>query len=123
MAEIITDKSVLLSAWSRKRATFDIGDGREVGVTELSLTSRAAIQDAIKREVSDERVRAMVVAHGCDVFTDDDIDTLMTDTGRHKLEKASAFVLALSGLGADAVEDAAKNSESDRKHDSSSGSH
>ena len=96
--------------------------GTECTLRRLGLAGRRAYQDAVKDE-SGERAAAVLIAHGCTKYGDVEVrpgmvDEIWRDMDLDEAPEIAMRVLRISGLLPDAVEDAAKNSESAQSLDS-----
>ncbi|WP_455275133.1 hypothetical protein [Ralstonia thomasii] len=115
------NKGAILGAVHLKTETVDIpewGDGVSVIVTELSGVARDAYVarqgGSEKRTISQQQAELLIAAvvdeSGAPLFDESDIEMLRAQKAE-VIDRIAAVVVRINGLGATAVEDAAKNSE------------
>lgn len=103
------DATQFFSNYAARKTLFDLPDGGQIELRELSLGQRSKVLDELRKDAI--RGQAAVVAESCPLFTAQDIDKLLDMPGQLIADMA-AVVLEISGLGDDE-----KNSESDPSND------
>ncbi|MFT0167484.1 hypothetical protein ACLKMY_00450 [Paraburkholderia mimosarum] len=125
-------KAAIFGAIRLKTETVDVpewGEGVSVIVSEMSglardafYSKKAANKDpAISESQADLLIATIVDESGELVFDESDISALRSQS-IVALDRIAAVAVRLNGMQANAVEDAAKNSEAGQKNDSGTGS-
>lgn len=108
-------KEGFFAATARRTVTAQIpGTKDQIVLRELTLGQRQAVFDLQAAEAEPERVLATAVALSADCLSLDDVDQMLETCSSDALVALANAVFDLSAMGPNAVEDAAKNSESDQ---------